>query len=403
MDNRIFAPAAISLDGEVKLDLNGFVMRLLLFEHYTLDSMLMRELAQMVGIFGVEGLRDLLSADIISIHSSALTLGQLETKLDNEEYGRPVHYTTNEFMPYNNFDFVNIDIPNRREYIDHGLREINKLGYPGKRTAGLKNEILEHLTDIPNIYGYFELMNNALSINGSVAKMAVINATEERGYTPPASYSENLWFEFTKGKDNIISAETNLQELLGIKEYDEHKLLERAMLSVGGFYQRLSFMKAYDSIAWFSDNDSNLFRTELARVSAEIRSNVQEDRMTRVLELKGLPTLTPDSYIDVSRIMKMRDSPECREFRDWLKTNDAKSDEDIKREIGSFYAAFANAFGTTRSKAARFVLGAAIGAVNPPAGMVLGIIDQFVVDKILKRNGPVWFINNELPKLGNPY
>lgn len=403
MDNKIFAPAAKSQNDRVVLDLNGFVTRLLLFDHYTLDSILMRDLAQMVGVFGVEGLRDLLSTGIISIHSSPLTIGQIETKLENEEYGRPVKSNHEEFLPYNHFDPVHVDISDRRDYIGHGLREINKLGFPGKRTAGLKAEILDKLTELPNLYGDIVLMHEALNLGGGVARTGIINAATERSHKIPEALESNLEFQFSVGEDNVISASTNLQSLLGIGEYEEHKILERTVLAIGGFYQRLGLMKGYDSIAWFSDNDSLLFEAEMQRIATDIRSNTQEARMSRVLELRGLPSLTEDSILDVNRIMKMRDSSECRDFREWLKTNDAKSDADIHREITSFYTAFANSFGTAQSRVARFALSTVVANTNPPLGLVLGIMDQFVVDRVLKRNGPIWFLNNELPKLGRPF
>ena len=165
-------------------------------------------------------------------------------------------------------------------------------------------------------------------------------------------------------------------------------------------------MKEYDSIAWFGDQDSKLMTLEVERIAININSKAQEDRLTRVIELAGLPKLIDIKTLNAHTLINLRNSRECIEFREWLKTSDAKTDQDIKDEIKSYTTAFKNMLGKFQIKLARFALTTSVGAatsLNPLVGVAVGAADQFLVDRLIKRNSPIWFINNELPKLYDPY
>lgn len=407
MENKIFAPLVRFENGNLVGDVVGdFITRFLLFDHYTIDSSLMRELVVLVNVFGIDGLCELLKAGHVSIHASAYTIGQMNHKLDNEENPRPSFYRSNQqlILPYNHLAPVIVDITDRKSYISSGFRNINSMGFKPKRIAELKSVILQNLTELPENHEDNVWMKDALSSNLPIVKQALLNSIDDS--LLQKINSKEIEYSFKYLEEDILKVETNLSSLLKLNEYEEHKIIEKATLSIGGFYRRLLLMKEYGSIAWFSEEDAKLMDAEVNRVAFRHDSNIQERRLSRVIELTGLPRLSDISKLNTYTLMKMRDSNECREFREWLKTSDAKSDKDIINETKRYSTAFANMFGTFRFRMARFAITSSIGSItttNPFLGVGIGIADQFILDNLIKRNGPVWFINNELPKLYNPY
>lgn len=406
MNNNIFAPLLVDT-GENTIDntVGWFITRYLLFDHYTIDSRLMKELVVLIEVFGIEGLNDLLNSGNLSIHMSAYTAGQMNYKFENEEDPRPSYMKNHQqiILPYGHFSPTIVDIPNRKEYVSHGFRNINNRGYSPKRTKALKETILSRLTEVPNTYDDISWMKNALSSDLPIAGQAIANALGNRKDHINLS---DIEFHFKYLDEDVIKAETNLTQLTKMSEFEEHKIVERSILSIGGFYRRMSLMKEYDSIAWFGDEDSKLMTLEVERIAANINSKAQEDRLTRVIELAGLPKLVDIKTLNAQTLISLRNSRECIEFREWLKTSDAKTDQDIKDEIRSYTTAFKNMLGKFQIRLARFAFATSVGtatSLNPMVGLAVGAVDQFLIDRLIKRNSPIWFINNELPKLYDPY
>ncbi len=406
MNNNIFAPLLIDI-GENTIDntIGWFITRYLLFDHYTIDSRLMKELVVLIEVFGIEGLNDLLNSENISIHMSAYTTGQMNYKFENEENPRPSYIKNHEqiILPYGHFSPSIVDITNRKEYVSHGFRNINNSGYSPKRTKVLKETILSRLTQVPNTYDDVLWMKNALSSDLPIARQAIVNNLgNSKNHINPT----DIKFHFTYLDEDVIRSETNLTQLTKMSEFEEHKIVEKSILNVGGFYRRMSLMKEYDSIAWFGDEDSKLMNIEVERIATNINSKAQEDRLTRVIELAGLPKLVGIKTLNAHTLINLRNSRECIEFREWLKTSDAKTDQDIKDEIKSYTTAFKNMLGKFQIRLARFAFTTSLGtgtSLNPIIGLAVGAADQFLFDRLTKRNSPIWFINNELPKLYDAY
>lgn len=398
MVNKIFAPFAVMHeDRSIDIDLNSFISRILLFDHYTIDSMLMRDIAKLTNNIGVGGLTDLIRSGIVSIHTEALSLGQIEEFNPVTNSRRPTNYA-HKFIPLNHYDPVIVDIPDRKEYIGHGLKNIDELRLPLKQKILLKNAIVDNIAPLfPTQTEMVDWTRSSVLSNNEVFKTAIINSIKARQNKSIAKKDISIHVEtYELSGYHAIS---NIRSLIDVDEYEEHKIIEKSILDTSGFYKRLSLMKSYDSIAWFSDDDSNLLNSEIKHVATEIDSRLQERRLTRILELKGLPLIDNRQSIDINSLMKLRDSNECRQFREWLKTMDAKSDKDILSEVTSYKNAFNNILTSDSSRIARFMISTVVGSIHPVAGVALGVADQFILDRLIKRNGPISFINNSLPRL----
>jgi hypothetical protein len=106
--------------------------------------------------------------------------------------------------------------------------------------------------------------------------------------------------------------------------------------------------------------------------------------------------------VNVAKLLEVRDSAECQEFRTWLRTLDEKSDEEIKNRVDSFRAKVSEAMKSGPGRVVRFGVVAGSSLI-PGAGVVvspgLGILDTFVIDKILGDPGPAAFLSHEYKSL----
>ena len=76
---RLIAPfATVSHPGDIiSVDLAGFVLRLILFEKYIVQSVRLREFPQLLQAFGFPAVHELLTSGAINIRCEALTVGQV--------------------------------------------------------------------------------------------------------------------------------------------------------------------------------------------------------------------------------------------------------------------------------------------------------------------------------------
>jgi hypothetical protein len=99
-------------------------------------------------------------------------------------------------------------------------------------------------------------------------------------------------------------------------------------------------------------------------------------------------------------LLEIRESEDIREFRQWLRTLDEVSDEDLKERLDSVRAKLAAAVNSQTGTAVKFLATGVAGVVVPGvAGLALQALDQFVVDKLLGEPGPVSFIGSTYPSI----
>jgi len=104
----------------------------------------------------------------------------------------------------------------------------------------------------------------------------------------------------------------------------------------------------------------------------------------------------------MERLLEIRESDECREFREWLLTIEDASDAEIKERISGLRARFGNAIQSHSGKAVRLLTTTGIGAipgVGPIAGFMAGVVDTFFLEKLLPKSGVVAFLSGLYPSV----
>jgi hypothetical protein len=205
--------------------------------------------------------------------------------------------------------------------------------------------------------------------------------------------------------ENEFHAETDISAKFAMTEADTHKVVERGLLGVWSFNKKIEQMRRHNALATFKDGDLPRLDENLDFLARQIDPETQRRRFRRVLSITGLPDIaraTEDRSLSIPRLIEIRESKECREFRDWLVSIDAASDSEIEQQFRSLRARLSVAAYSTTGKSMRWLASTGLGCVQgagPVLGAVFGLLDTFLVEKILPRSGAVTFLGKAYPSV----
>jgi hypothetical protein len=103
----------------------------------------------------------------------------------------------------------------------------------------------------------------------------------------------------------------------------------------------------------------------------------------------------------VERLLKVRESSEAREFRDWVGGIGTATDAEITERVAGLRNLAGLKAGGPVGKTMRFLI-TTVAGVYPPLGVPLTAFDQFILDKLLPRSGIAAFVNDLYPSIFRP-
>ena len=392
---RLIGSSALISDGRaLDVDLGGLVRRLLLFDKYVLASVRLQEFPILARRLGYGSLRDLLDARIIEIRCECLQLTQIG---QSGLFGDPI-------LPCFSYKFNWIDMHDRHKYIHdclQGMHESSALGH--KQIITLKRSIVNSIMPLPpeirpSLFVPFrnELLNNIPLVRRSIE----LSIKRSRGITANVPFS----LKVREDAEDGYTVETNLADQLRIEPAEAHKIIEAGLLALSALTQAIGEMKAYFAISGFRDEELPLFRDKLDFLADAVSSSSKESSFQRVVTIAGLPELrSRDDTISVEKLLKARESSEAREFRDWLATIGDATDVEIRERVSGFRNAVGRFLGKQSVKDMKTLILSAASCV-PHAAVSLtataaGLLDHFLVGKVLPRSGIAAFVNELYPSI----
>ena len=205
--------------------------------------------------------------------------------------------------------------------------------------------------------------------------------------------------------DSDFKVEANIAKQFHLSELDTYKIVERALLATGGLNQRIEEMRTYSAISGFSLEEVPIFAEKLDFLVETLLPQRQEERFQGILNIRGVPELDKidaTTRVDVDKLLKIRDSVECREFRAWLSTVDYASESEIKERVSSLQAKLSTLTHTRPGKDIRFATITDTGfipVIGTALGTVLGALDHFLLERLFPYSGPASFINRLYPSI----
>lgn len=404
MLQRVIGPAAEFLPGqdEVRVDFGALLRRLVLFDTFILDSTRLKEVPYLVAALGYEGTIELLSSGCLRFYCSGITVGQIGQSTLEERLAKGL-------LPLGSYSFAVIRQHNYQEYVSTCFRKLPKMpGVSEKQFIKLKGAVAAVLEAPPQRAGEETLsqLKQDLMTNSPAIKPLVARSLRDQFGIRADAGEFQLTAHQIDGSD--FRTVTDIGERYGLDVQQVHNAVERALLALGGLNQTIEEMKTYSALSGFLEDEISVFSHRLNFLVEAISPGAQEHRMERVLTIKGMGDVDPAEGIinvDVHKLLEIRQSRECQEFREWLRNTDTASDAEIQEMVTGLNARLSSIFHGRVSRTIRFLLGAAtdfVSGVPPGSGLATGILDSFLFEKVIPRKGPVVFINNLYPSIFKP-
>ena len=154
------------------------------------------------------------------------------------------------------------------------------------------------------------------------------------------------------------------------------------------------------------EDDMPLLKGKLEVVGHLLHSTNSERRFERVITVLDLPEpVLGETRVNAERLLKLRESDECRCFRDWLAGTESLSDAELSKRLQGISARIREAVNSKWGKRLRFVVSNGLSMVPPPVGVAVGLaasaVDAFILERLAPKDGVVSFLSESYPSLFN--
>jgi hypothetical protein len=373
------------------VDVGALIRRLILFDRVIVKSFRLREVPVLVRVFGKAGFSQLLESGLLQFSCEFTSL------IIDISRGGVRH------VPLNHFSFGTADAADRDGTLKAELRCLQSIsGLKNPERASLEEVIWKSVVRPPTTYAkdLLQQIDHDLRTNTPALKAAVIE--QLRAVQTPDLTVADIPIEVEETSNRIFHVKNTLAETFEFSPENAHLVLQKAISAVANLDHRLADMQAYSAITGFLDSESPLLFGKLAGIIAPLNPKLVEKQFERVVELASIPDFKSGQSIDVEKLIQVRESVECREFRAWLTTLDVATDAEITGMVASIKSKMASLANSISGKLVRLAATTGIGlipVVGPIAGAVAGVVDSFLVEKVLPQSGVVAFLTETYPSL----
>jgi hypothetical protein len=384
-----------SQPGRRKAQIDGktgrFLRSLILFDHLTIHSLAFREFPAFIKDLGLDATIDILNSKAVSLFPDFVHFGT--GVLRGGEKRKPNRYSISRASSIRGFILPRF-LSELRDYVTISPIDYERLG--DALTSALNKEPVNYGVDAEKV------VRSDLSANSPSVKAAVAARLRERYYF--AIRPDH--FELKMHEEGWgYSAETNLNQVCHLSDEEVQDAIDMAICALGQLNLRLEEMQMHSSLTGFDEEDIQMFESRLHYLIERDNPTRQESQFERIVTLLKLPEipLTAERF-DVERFLKLRTSPECLEFREWLAHTAEWSDDQILERVSSFRESFARFYSGGVGKALRIMISLGLGFASPAAaaavlGLGQGSLDSFLLDRVLKPSGAIAFIASGYPSV----
>jgi hypothetical protein len=384
--DKLLARVAIQGEGNrvLAIDSSALVTRLLLFQTYILQSIQLDELPFLTKVFGVRGLIRLFEVGALRIIFESYTLAQVgqaraELKLTDNSRRLPLGF----------YSFMYIRLRDQEKITQQKLA---LLGQP------LAETVRASLIAMPDTFSakVFDGFYSDIRRNLPVVESSIRHQLRRFGINP-----KKLKVQITEVEPEDFRVDSNLQSEYSLSDENAHRVVEKALMEVGGLNQRLAEMSTYAALSGIRDEDRPLLEGKLEAVADLVDSADHQGRFNRVAKIAGLHTISAGhGEIDAEKLIRLRESDECRAFRDWLHNTDAQSDAELRKRLAGINSRIREAMNSRTGKILRFVISNGLSLAATPIG-ALGIsaVDSFILDQLAPKDAIVSFLSESYPSL----
>lgn len=373
------------------VDIGGLIRRLILFEKAIVKTVRFKDLPALVHAFGESGLRELIKEGLLQFSCESINV-VTDVQTNGLRHLPHCHFT------FGVVQFNDTDGQIRKWF--SSLRSIS--GLKNYQRALIEKAIwdsraLYSESFVPKLLGSID--HDARTVSPAL-RQGILNRLHQMTQKDVASYKLEVRVEETDSR--IFRFETPLRMHFGLNEQQVHEIIRDGLQAVVNLNYQLANMQEFSALIGCAESESDLLYGKFAGVIASVNPEAAERDFKRVVELADLPDFTPNQKIDVEKLIKVRESDECRAFRDWLCEASSLSDDDIRGMTKGLKDKISALGSSAAGKSVRLAMTTLIGMI-PGKGVVLGpvasALDTFVVDRALKRPAVVAFLSDLYPSL----
>jgi hypothetical protein len=386
--------------GAMNADLQALIERLILFDHFILASNKLIELPDFINIFGYGPTLKLLQSGRLSIHYDAVTQASLGQRRAWLSGGKDAD------LPLGTFSFGTARLGQRDKVVSDGMKALEVQAHiSGKSLIRMKRAIADRL--LPQVQeegdATIDQFNRDMAANHPLIQRLVTSQISEHLATPIEQSDVQIRLtrlsdRQVKGGTDDFRVESNLESKFGLTAESAHQLLERALMGGPGLNQRFEYMQRYKALTPFQASEAAFIDERIAVLLEQTNPNLLIDQFRRVVTLTGFPDLgdaSESGQVSLERVLEIAESDECASFRQWIGGAGQLTDREIADAFGGVRAKLVGLASGAPGKLVRWVVGTGLGTI-PGAGDLIGaaagLVDSFLVEKILPKPGPVTFL-----------
>jgi hypothetical protein len=375
------------------VDVAALVRRLVLFEKVIVRSVRLEELPPLIKAFSDRGLRSLLSSGALQfLWGSTFVVTDLSR-------GGARH------LPQSHFSFGIAGLAKPEEDLQRQFSVLQRVsGLKNNQRAAVEETVRKSLVHYPNDFGQLllnqldsDLRHNSAALKAGISQQLpkVLPDVDLRSY--------NFEIKVDEYQPRIFRIETPFAKDFQLPPGEIHRVLQDAVGSVSNLNHRFSEMIQFSALTGFREDEGPILFGKVAGLMAPQNPDAAEGQFKRVLEIADVPEFEPNQRVDIDRLLRVRESDECRAFRDWLSKAGTLGDAEIRDLTRGIRTKLSSLAHSKSGKAMRFLATTGLGLIPPPAGLFLGpassFVDSFLVEHALKESAVVAFLSDSYPSL----
>lgn len=368
----------------MSVDLGTFVTRILLSETYVLQSAQANDLELLTHAFDQSGILTLFQADALDIYYDTFTIGQT-----GQARAALNFRDNNKRLPLCSYSFSEVRAADQEQRFEAAYRGLD----PKLQETIKANRIVTPPDFKVNVFGGFY---RDIRSNPVVLEAAVRHDLKTRGIK-----AKNLKLSVEETDPEDFRVENNLASEYGISEQMAHQVIERSILAVAGLSALFVQMKICDALSGITEKDLPVLQAKFGAAVNLVQTGTGEKQFERVAKLAGLEgPVFGRTKVDAEKLLKIRESDDCRAFRDWLADTNSLSDKEITDRVRGLNAQIRHAINSTPGKTLRFLVNAGLSLV-PHAIVSLGegAVDTFILERLAPRDAVVAFLSDLYPSV----
>jgi hypothetical protein len=186
---------------------------------------------------------------------------------------------------------------------------------------------------------------------------------------------------------------------------DLTKAIRAATVAVAGLEAQFGHMERDNAVGGIKEDSLAIMERKVQTLWQELRPSERVEQFYRVQSIAELPDFEEwlrDPGLDMKSFLKVRQTAECREFREFLGRSASMNDEELRARTTSLRGKIGSSVKSKFGKTLRLIGTTAAGLV-PGVGLVLGsaasAADSFLVEKVFPSTGIISFIGSQYPSI----